>query len=75
MTVVVTLRGGGIDKYTRFHDAYVKHNDGTLDIVRGGAKRPYSYAPGEWTHAETTGSAHLIVRRQRRAPARPLWGP
>jgi hypothetical protein len=52
MTVTVTLRGGGTDNYTRFHDAYVKHNDGTLDVVRGGAKRPYSYAPGVWTDVE-----------------------
>ena len=49
MTVIVTLRGGGTDEYMRFHDAYVKHNDGTLDVVRSGAKRRYSYAPGVWT--------------------------
>lgn len=52
MTVIVTLPGGGTDKYMRFHDAYVKHNDGTLDVVRSGAKRPYSYAPGVWTDVE-----------------------
>ena len=52
MTVTVTLRGGGTDEYMRFHDSYVKHNDGTLDVVRGGAKRPYSYAPGVWTDVE-----------------------
>jgi hypothetical protein len=32
MTVTVTLRDGGADKYMRFGDAYVKHNDGTLDV-------------------------------------------
>jgi hypothetical protein len=52
MTVTVTLRGGGTDKYMRFHDAYVKCNDGTLDVVRSGAKRPYSYAPGVWTDVD-----------------------
>ncbi|GAC1652243.1 MAG: hypothetical protein NVS4B6_28620 [Mycobacterium sp.] len=52
MAVTVKLRGGGTDKYMRFHDAYVKHNDGTLDVVGGGAKRPYSYAPGVWIEVE-----------------------
>ena len=46
MTVTVTLRDGATDKYMRFHDAYVKHNDGTLDVVRGGARQPYSYGGG-----------------------------
>jgi hypothetical protein len=52
MTVTVTLRDGDTDKYMRFGDAYVKHNDGTLDVLRTGAKRPYSYAPGVWTDVE-----------------------
>lgn len=43
MTVVVTLPGGTIDKYMRSGDAYAQHHDGTLDVVRLGAKRPYSY--------------------------------
>ena len=49
MTVTVTLRDGATDKYMRFGDVYVKHHDGTLDVVRSGAKQPYSYAPGVWT--------------------------
>ena len=49
MTVTVTLSDGAIDNYMRFGDAYVKHNDGTLDVIRTGAKRPYSYASGVWT--------------------------
>jgi hypothetical protein len=36
----------------RFGDAYLKHSDGTLDVIRTGAKRPYSYAPGEWTEVQ-----------------------
>jgi hypothetical protein len=36
----------------RFGDAYVRHNDGTLDVIRGGAKRPYSYTSGEWTDVD-----------------------
>ena len=51
MTVTVTLTGGGSDKYMRSGDAYVKHNDGTLDIVRTGAK-PISYCAGAWIDVE-----------------------
>jgi hypothetical protein len=49
MTVTVTLPDGATDKFMRFGDAYVKHHDGSLDVVRGGAKQPHSYASGEWT--------------------------
>jgi hypothetical protein len=49
MTVNVTRKDGGTDKYMRFGDAYVEHHDGTLDVFRGGAKKPYSYASGEWS--------------------------
>lgn len=65
MTVIVTLREGGIDKYLRSGDKFVKHNDGTLNVVRGGAKQPYSYPPGAWT--EVTGDEKS--RRRSR-----LWG-
>jgi hypothetical protein len=34
----MTLPDGVTDKYVRFHDAYIKHSDGTLDVVRGTAK-------------------------------------
>ncbi len=36
----------------RFGDSFVKHHDGSLDVVRGGARQPFSYAMGEWTHVE-----------------------
>jgi hypothetical protein len=52
MTVTVTLPDGGTDKYMRFGDTYIKHHDGTLDVVRIGARRPFSYASGEWTNVE-----------------------
>ena len=52
MTVSVTLADGGTDDYMRSGDAYVKHHDGTLDVVRTGAKNPHSYASGEWTDVE-----------------------
>ena len=42
----------GTDKYMRFGDVYVKHNDGTLDVIRGGARQQYSYASGEWSDVE-----------------------
>jgi len=54
MTVKVTLPDGETDQYMRFGDAYVKHHDGTLDVIRTGAKHPHSYAPGDWTDVEGT---------------------
>jgi hypothetical protein len=65
MTVEVTLPGGGSDKYLRFGDVYVKHNDGTLDVFRVGAKEAHSYASGDWTDVE--GDRKRIKRRG-------LWG-
>ncbi|WP_414687133.1 hypothetical protein [Mycobacterium sp.] len=44
MTVTVTLRDGATDSYLSYGDEYIKQNDGTLDVVRAGADRPYSYA-------------------------------
>jgi hypothetical protein len=54
MTVIVTLPGGRTDEYMRSGDAYVKNHDGTLDVVRTGAKHPHSYAQGDWTDVEGT---------------------
>jgi hypothetical protein len=34
----------------RFGDAYIKRNDGTLDVIRSGVKRPHCYARGDWTN-------------------------
>jgi hypothetical protein len=36
----------------RFGDTYVKHDDGTLDVFRDGAKDPHSYAEGAWTSVQ-----------------------
>ena len=52
MTVTVTLCDGATDKYMRFGDAYVKHTDGRLDVIRGGAKQAYSYASSDWADVE-----------------------
>ena len=52
MTVSVTLQDGDTDKYMRFGDTYIKQNDGTLDVIRDGAKEPHSYGPGVWTNVQ-----------------------
>jgi hypothetical protein len=52
MTVTVTLPGGAIEQYMRSGDVYVKHDDGTLDVIRVGARQPHSYTSGEWTDVE-----------------------
>jgi hypothetical protein len=52
VTVRVTLRGGTVDKFMRYGDAYVKHHDGTLDVVRVGAKERHRYSSGEWTDVQ-----------------------
>lgn len=52
MTVTVTRPDGANDKYMRFGDVFVKREDGRLDVMRGGAKQPYSYASGAWTDVE-----------------------
>ena len=48
----MTLPDGATDKYMRFGDVYAKHDDGTLDVIRGGARHSYSYAWGQWTDVE-----------------------
>ena len=48
MTVTVTRQDGDTDKYMRFGDTYVKHDDGTLDVIRDGSDEPHSYGPGAW---------------------------
>lgn len=52
MAVTVTLPDGGADKYMRFGDVYHRHDDGTLDVIRSGAKKPFHYPPGAWTDVE-----------------------
>ncbi|MFL6081725.1 MAG: hypothetical protein ACJ74F_00650 [Mycobacterium sp.] len=65
MTITVTLTGGGTVKYMRFGDAYVKRNDGTLDIFRGGAKQSQSYLSGQWADVEGD---------EKRWKKSPFWG-
>lgn len=54
MTVLVTLHDGTIDEFLRSGDAYVKHLDGTLDVIRGGSNQPHRYAVGQWTDVQGT---------------------
>ncbi|ETW25110.1 hypothetical protein [Mycobacterium gastri] len=65
MTVKVTLPGGGSDEYMRFSDVYVKHNNGTLEVLRVGASQAHSYARGEWTDVDGD---------QKRTKRRGFWG-
>ena len=49
---MVTLPDGRVDEYMRFGDSYVENDNGTLDVIRTGAKRAFSYAVGEWAGVE-----------------------
>ncbi|MCV7176191.1 hypothetical protein [Mycolicibacterium sphagni] len=49
MTVIVTLPDGENDDYMRFGDSYVKHHDGSLDVIRRGEGKPHRYESGQWT--------------------------
>jgi hypothetical protein len=65
MTVSVTLPDGRTEDYMRFGDAYIKQQDGTLDIMRAGARNPFSYAAGDWADVEGD---------ERRWKKRRFWG-
>lgn len=52
MTVTVTRQDGATDRYLRFGDVYVKHRDGSLDVVRCGVRHPHIYAAGAWTEVQ-----------------------
>lgn len=63
MTVIVKLSSGAVDKYMRFGDSYAEHSDGTLDVVRRGAKEPHRYAAGEWSGVHGDQNHGWKVRR------------
>lgn len=48
MTVHVTRDGGAIDEFARYADRYIKHTDGSLQIVRVGSVQSKSYPAGCW---------------------------
>ncbi|MGV0735748.1 hypothetical protein ABQF35_03675 [Mycobacterium syngnathidarum] len=49
MTVQVTRNDGLTDEFARFGDRYVKHADGSLEIIRAGTMQPATYPAGGWT--------------------------
>ncbi len=49
MTVNVTCKNGLTDVFERSADHYIKHTDGSLEVVRGGTAPPETYRPGGWT--------------------------
>jgi len=65
MTVRVTLPEGGTDQYMRFGDSYFEHGDGSLHVIRTGAKEPYCYAPGAWSE---------VHGDERKHKKRRFWG-
>ena len=36
----------------RFGDAFVEHGDGTLDVLRTGAKESYTFRTDEWSDVQ-----------------------
>lgn len=64
MTVTVTLSHGGSIAYMRPRDAYIKHRDGTLYVVRAGERSRHRYASGQWAH---------VMGDERATPARRFW--
>ena len=63
MTVRVTRDGGAIDEFARFADRYIKHPNGSLEIVRSGSEQTKNYDAGCWTDVDgdekQTRSAHF----------------
>jgi hypothetical protein len=65
MTVKVTLPDGETDHYMRFGDTYFEHGDGSLDVIRTGAKDPYTYPADGWTE---------VHGDERKHKKRRFWG-
>jgi hypothetical protein len=68
MTVTVTRRDGGTDKYMRFGDAYVMHHDGTLDVIRGGANGRTATRPGRAVSGVDQTCGHQVLAEPTRGP-------
>lgn len=48
MTVQVTRKDGVVQDFARFADRYIKHVDGSLEVIRGGTAPPARYPAGSW---------------------------
>jgi hypothetical protein len=60
MTVSVTCADRTVDEYLRYGDVYFKHHDGSLDVIRSGAKKPVNYESGQWTDVEGDERKHRV---------------
>lgn len=60
MTVTVKLPDGGVDQFLRSGDSYVKHHDGTLEVIRNGVKDHVNYAAGKWADVEGDERKHKV---------------
>jgi|LakMenEpi03Aug12_release.lakeMendotaPanAssembly.Ray.scaffolds.fasta_scaffold896466_2 hypothetical protein len=55
MTVHVTRNDGVVQDFTRSADHYIKHVDGSLEVIRGGTAPPAKYPVGGWTAVDGDG--------------------
>ena len=67
MTVHVTRRDGVVHDFTRSADHYIKHIDGSLEVIRGGTAPPARYPVGGWSYVGGDGAQEsrwrLRIRR------------
>lgn len=75
MTVNVTRNNGLTDVFARSADHYIKHTDGSLEVVRGGTAPPKMYGPGGWIAVSGDGTRerhhallHDVIARLFSAP-------
>jgi hypothetical protein len=66
MTVQVTRNDGLTDEFARFGDRYIKHADGSLEVVRAGTMQPVAYPAGGWTEVagDEKRKPHGLFRRR-----------
>lgn len=55
MTVSVRLGNGMTDEFTRSDDHFIKHSDGSLEVIRAGTAPPQSYPAGSWADVSGDG--------------------
>ena len=68
MTVHVTRKDGVVQDFTRSADHYIKHADGSLEVIRGGTAPPARYPVGGWAAVDGDGD------RETRGHVRDLIG-
>lgn len=60
MAVSVTCSDGHVDEYYRYGDTFFKHDDGSLDVIRVGAKKHFNYPSRQWTGVEGDERKHKV---------------